>query len=146
MKKTLVTLLLAILCFGLQANPVDVQKAKLLGTKFMKANTEMKSASTDLAYTAYADNGQTAFYVFAVQPKGFVIVSADDRAKPILGYSTESNFTPQLPDGLMTFSRTTRLVSVRCMPITTSVRQRLLPIGRVLRRQACFQLRRPTAV
>ena len=73
MKKTLVTLLLAILCFGLQANPVDVQKAKLLGTKFMKANTEMKSASTDLAYTAYADNGQTAFYVFAVQPKGFVI-------------------------------------------------------------------------
>ena len=103
MKKTLVTLLLAILCFGLQANPVDVQKAKLLGTKFMKANTEMKSASTDLAYTAYADNGQTAFYVFAVQPKGFVIVSADDRAKPILGYSTESNFTPQLPDGLMTF-------------------------------------------
>ena len=103
MKKTLFTLLLAILCFGLQANPVDVQKAKLLGTKFMKANTEMKSASTDLAYTAFADNGQTAFYVFAVQPKGFVIVSADDRAKPILGYSTESNFTPQLPDGLMTF-------------------------------------------
>ena len=103
MKKTLFTLLLAILCFGLQANPVDVQKAKLLGAKFMKANTEMKSASTDLAYTAFADNGQTAFYVFAVQPKGFVIVSADDRAKPILGYSTESNFTPQLPDGLMTF-------------------------------------------
>ena len=78
-------------------------KAKSLGTKFMKANTEMKSASVDLAYTAYADNGQTAFYVFAVQPKGFVIVSADDRSKPILGYSTESNFTPQLPDGLMTF-------------------------------------------
>ena len=103
MKKTLFTLLLALLCFGLQANPVDVQKAKSLGTKFMKANTEMKSASVDLAYTAYADNGQTAFYVFAVQPKGFVIVSADDRAKPILGYSTESNFTPQLPDGLMTF-------------------------------------------
>lgn len=103
MKKTLFTLLLAILCFGLQANPVDVQKAKLMGAKFMKANTEMKSASVDLAYTAYADNGQTAFYVFAVQPKGFVIISADDRAKPILGYSTESNFTPQLPDGLMTF-------------------------------------------
>ena len=41
--------------------------------------------------------------MFAVQPKGFVVVSADDRAKPILGYSTESNFTAQLPDGLMTF-------------------------------------------
>ncbi len=104
MKKALFTLLFAaLLLSGLQAKPVDVQKAKSLGVKFMKANTEVKSASAELTYTAYAGNGQLAFYVFAVQPKGFVIVSADDRAKPILGYSTESNFTPQLPDGLMTF-------------------------------------------
>ena len=104
MKKALFTLLFAaLLLSGLQAKPVDVQKAKSLGVKFMKANTEVKSASAELTYTAYAGNGQPAFYVFAVQPKGFVIVSADDRAKPILGYSTESNFTPQLPDGLMTF-------------------------------------------
>ena len=103
MKKTFFTLLLAVLYYGLQANPVDVQTAKSLGVKFMKTNTEMKSASAELTYTAYADNGEAAFYVFAVQPRGFVIVSADDRARPILGYSTESNFTPQLPDGLMTF-------------------------------------------
>ncbi len=104
MKKALFTLLFAaLLLSGLQAKPVDVQKAKSLGVKFMKVNTEVKSASAELTYTAYAGNGQPAFYVFAVQPKGFVIVSADDRAKPILGYSTESNFTPQLPDGLMTF-------------------------------------------
>lgn len=104
MKKTLFTLLFAALFLsGLQAEPVDVQKAKSLGVKFMKVNTEMKSASAELTYTAFAKNGQAAFYVFAVQPKGFVIVSADDRAKPILGYSTESNFTAQLPDGLMTF-------------------------------------------
>ena len=104
MKKTLFTLLFAALIMsGMQANPVDVQTAKSLGVKFMKANTEIKSAKAELTYTAYADNGQAAFYVFSVQPKGFVIVSADDRAKPILGYSTESNFTAQLPDGLMTF-------------------------------------------
>lgn len=88
---------------SLQAAPVDVSRAKALAVKFMNANTEIKSASAELTYTAFANNGQAAFYVFAVQPKGFVIVSADDRAKPILGYSTESNFTPQLPDGLMTF-------------------------------------------
>lgn len=104
MKKTIFTLLLAMLLMGgLQAKPVDVQTAKSLGVKFIKANTEIKSATAELTYTAYADDGQAAFYVFAVQPKGFVIVSADDRAKPILGYSTESNFTAQLPDGLMTF-------------------------------------------
>ena len=104
MKRTFFTLLFAMLAVGsLFANPVDANRAKALGIKFMHNNTEIKSSFAELTYTAYADNGQTAFYVFAVQPKGFVIVSADDRAKPILGYSTESNFTEALPDGLMTF-------------------------------------------
>ena len=104
MKRTFLSLLLVTLFFGgLQAKPVDINKAKTLGVKFMNTNTEIKSVKADLVYTAYADNNQACFYVFAVQPRGFVIVSADDRAKPILGYSTESNFTPQLPEGLMTF-------------------------------------------
>ncbi len=104
MKRTFVFFLMVTLFFGgLQAKPVDVNTAKSLGIKFMNTNTAIRSAQADLVYTACADNGQAAFYVFAVQPKGFVIVSADDRAKPILGYSTESNFTAQLPDGLMTF-------------------------------------------
>ena len=104
MKKTLFTLLFVALLAGvMQAKPVGVQQAQALGLRFMQANTSMRSVAADPIYTAYADNGQAAFYVFAVQPKGFVIVSADDRARPILGYSTESNFTSQLPDGLMTF-------------------------------------------
>ena len=103
MKKLLLFLLVALTFGGLQAKSVDEARAKMLGLKFINVNTEVKAADAELAYTAYADNGQAAFYVFALQPKGFVIVSADDRAKPILGYSTESNFTVQLPDGLMTF-------------------------------------------
>ena len=104
MKRIFILLASALLTVvSLQAAPVDVNRAKSLGIKFMNANTEIKSAQADLVYTAHTDNGQTCFYVFGVQPKGFVIVAADDRAKPILGYSTESNFTPQLPDGLMTF-------------------------------------------
>ncbi len=103
MKKLFFALLLAVATMGLQAKPVDVEKAMSLGVKFMNANTETKSSQAVLSYTAVADNGQAAFYVFGLQPRGFVIVSADDRMKPILGYSTESNFTAQLPDGLMTF-------------------------------------------
>ena len=103
MKKSFFTLLLVTLFLGgLQANPVDVNRAKALGIKFMNTNTEIKSATADWVYTAYIADNQACFYVFAVQPKGFVIVSADDRAKPILGYSTESNVTAQIPDGLMT--------------------------------------------
>ena len=103
MKKLFLFLLVALVFGGLQAKSVDEARAKMLGLKFINVNTEVKAADAELAYTAYADNGQAAFYVFALQPKGFVIVSADDRAKPILGYSTESNFIAQVPDGLMTF-------------------------------------------
>jgi len=97
MKQKILFSLLVVLFFGgLQAKPVDVQTARTLGIKFMNANTEIKLAQADLAHTAYTESGQTCFYVFSVQPKGFVIVAADDRMKPILGYSTESVFG--LPD------------------------------------------------
>ena len=89
---------------NLQANPVDSESAKTLGIKFMTTNTSVRSSQSDLVYTAKTEQGDNAFYVFSVSPKGFVIVSADDRMKPILGYSTESNFNADfIPDGLMTY-------------------------------------------
>ena len=103
MKKTVFTLLTLMLLGLLQAAPVDVETAKSLGIKFMNTNTAIKSAQADLAYTAFSDNEQPCFYVFAMQPKGFVIVSGDDRAKPILGYSTESAFGDVIPEGLESF-------------------------------------------
>ena len=105
MKKCILFSLLVTLFFGgLQAKPVDVNTAKALGIKFMNVNTEIKSAQADLIYTAHTDEGQACFYVFSMRPKGFVIVSADDRAKPILGYSTESTFSAEeIADGLESF-------------------------------------------
>ena len=110
MKRTILSLLLVTLLFGgLQAKPVDVATAKSLGIKFMNVNTEIKSASADLVYTAYTESDVPCFYVFAMKPKGFVIVSADDRAKPILGYSTESTFSAEeIADGLQSFFRNYR--------------------------------------
>ena len=105
MKKSMLVSLLVLLLFGgIQAKPVDVNTAKSLGIKFMNANTEIRSTTADLVYTAYTDNDEACFYVFTMKPKGFVIVSADDRAKPILGYSTESGFSADdIADGLQSF-------------------------------------------
>ena len=103
-KRILFSLLVTLLIGGLQAKPVDVNMAKSLGIKFMNINTEIRSAQADLVYTAFTDDGQACFYVFSMQPKGFVIVSADDRAKPILGYSTESTFSSEdIAEGLESF-------------------------------------------
>ena len=37
-------------------------------------------------------NEQTVFYVFNLEPQGFIIISADKSATPVLAFSTESNY------------------------------------------------------
>ena len=91
MKKLYLLVLLGAFGLNLMANPVDVETAKQLGQKYMAANHRSTSVLT-LAYTEKTDTGWNACYVFNCQPKGFVIVAADDRMQPILAYSTESSF------------------------------------------------------
>ena len=107
MRKTIFLLAFAILGIGvMNANPVDVETAKSLGIKFMNYSTELKTADAVLSYTACSEDGASVFYAFSLQPKGFVLVSADDRMRPILGYSTEGSFSAtDMPDGLQSFER-----------------------------------------
>ena len=77
-----------------KANPVDMSTAREVGMKFMNTNTNTPLRSIDdlQHVTTYNINrGDAAFYVFNT-PNGFVIVSADDCATPILGYSNEGQF------------------------------------------------------
>lgn len=92
MKKLGLFLLILAFNIKLMAGPVDVETAKQLGGQFMLANSRSITAVLSLAHTEKTVSGLDAFYVFNCQPKGFVIVAADDRMKPILGYSTESSF------------------------------------------------------
>lgn len=91
MKK--LNLIVLMLAFGLNlmANPVDVETAKQLGQKYMAAS-HRSTSNLSLVYTEKTDSGTDACYVFNCQPKGFVIVAADDRMQPILAFSTESSF------------------------------------------------------
>lgn len=78
-----------------KANPVDQDAARAVGAKFLHANALLKSANPahlDLASTYRTTRGEAAFYIFN-SDQGFVIVSADDLAIPILGYSNEGIFT-----------------------------------------------------
>lgn len=90
-KSIFLTLLLAAFFVG-NANPVDVDAAKAIGTKFLKASTNLKSVPELTLVTTYQiDRGDAAFYVFNATD-GFVIVAADDCATPILAYSDEGQF------------------------------------------------------
>ena len=103
MKKFLFSfvVLLMTVC-NLAANPVDVKMAEMVGVRYLKTNIESaRSLKTlDLVYTYYDNNGNTCFYVFNYDD-GFVMISADDRVKPVLAYSEEGVFNVNnISDGL----------------------------------------------
>lgn len=85
------------------AAPVDLATAKSIGEKFVRVNVESlrNFKNTKHVATISNDNGVECVYVFNIDDKGFVLVSADDRAKPILAYSDESAIDMNnLPSGL----------------------------------------------
>lgn len=89
----LVMLLLAFMATA-KANPVDIQTAREVATKFINANTRMRilgGSNLQLATSYCTANNVLAFYVFNTE-SGFVIVAADDCATPILAYSEEGPF------------------------------------------------------
>ena len=104
MKKYLMSFL--ALAFGIGtafANPVSVSQAKYVGQQFVQAKFEPSRQSSDLTlvYTGASYRGEACFYVFNVGENGFVMVSADDYFRPILGYSTEGVFpVDNMPGGL----------------------------------------------
>ncbi|RYD58593.1 MAG: T9SS type A sorting domain-containing protein [Sphingobacteriales bacterium] len=80
------------------AKSVDVATAQKAGYNFMAAKVPegvTKAEDLQLVYTNRSQASATScFYVFNAGSGGFVIVSADDQVKPVLGYSTESIFEP----------------------------------------------------
>lgn len=91
MKKLSILLLTAVISLGLRANPVSVDDARHFGEKFMSAKS--RSTQLNLIHTEKTASGVDVFYIFNCEPSGFVIVAADDRMRPILGYSTEGCFS-----------------------------------------------------
>ncbi len=101
MKKLSLLSLAMILFMGAAfAAPVDVNRAKSLGLKYVQNTLEVKTTELTLAYTETCDSGVEALYVFNYD-QGYVVVAADDRAYPILGYCTDAQFdVNNIPEGL----------------------------------------------
>jgi hypothetical protein len=89
-------LLLFIISSDVHAGTVTIADAQSVALNFFKVNNPALNGATltaTLKYTKTEANNAMDFYVFDMNPvRGFVIVAADDRVIPILGYSTESNF------------------------------------------------------
>ena len=94
MKKLCFLLAIAFSVNIINATPVDVNVAQTLGEKFVGAHFKNidRNIYLTLAYTAYSDRGEACFYVFNAGESGFVIISADDFYRPLIGYSENGKF------------------------------------------------------
>ena len=93
------------------AKPVDTLTAKTVATHFLASRNTEPSRSAQQARIAYIgqsfdENSQRSvpcYYIVNLN-QGFVILSADNRIEPILGYSTEGNFNADnIPDNMLAF-------------------------------------------
>ena len=91
MKKTVLIIMALVLGLGATfAGPVDVNTAKSVGQTFISTNFEMmRSSELEHVYTFTDNRGDASMYLYNVSDRGFVIVSADDDFRPIVGYSDE---------------------------------------------------------
>ena len=78
------------------ATPVNIETAKQVANNWYserndKAPNDFKIVESFIE----TENAENIFYIFNFDTKGFVIVSADDAAVPILGYVFKHNYTTE---------------------------------------------------
>lgn len=84
---------LLLFCGVASANKVTPETAKTVAVNFCSQNNIGQSPSLTLAYTESSAEGQPVYYVYNINSNnGFVIVSAEDAAHPILGCSNTGQF------------------------------------------------------
>ncbi len=125
MKKIKVLALSVLLSAGfVKANPVTVSVAQKVAQNFYSAKYSAVSSNASLAYTERDANALPVFYVFNVNNnKGFVIVTADDAAHPIIGYSDEGAFVVPTTNNNVYFwlqNRKNEVIALRTQNITAS--------------------------
>lgn len=106
MKKALFLLVMVAMFAGQAiATPVTVNQAKNIGLKYAQRNASKQVSELSLAYTQMTESGTPALYVFNFSG-GFVMVSADDVAQPILAFGEDDGFDANnIPDGLSYYLR-----------------------------------------
>jgi len=76
------------------AQQVDYETAKDIATAFLsvRENTQKSNFTVSQQQTIYGKTGNPALFIFNFEGGGFVIVSADKNAEPILAYSLTEKF------------------------------------------------------
>ena len=115
MRRFLLFLLASLSCICLLAGPVSMEKAQQNAIQFLNQTISLKGGvrkaplspqNLKLVHKVMTEKGLPAYYVFNEDDGGFVIVSGNDQAVPVLGYTEKGSFdSANLPDGLRVLLR-----------------------------------------
>lgn len=98
MKKSLFSFFILLISLSAGAKSVSEQEALAIAKSFISSNTLTRSGSTELTlvWTGQSENTKSLtdapYYIYNVDNGGFVMVSGDTKAEPVLAYSNERNF------------------------------------------------------
>jgi photosystem II stability/assembly factor-like uncharacterized protein len=93
MKKLFLISFLNIILFSVNATTVTEEIAQQAATNFLSHYSKLKSTSIVFSNSKLTSNNGTAiYYTFSLQNGGWIIISADDAATPVLAYSTSGTF------------------------------------------------------
>ena len=96
MKRLTIIIALVLMTMQMMAERVTPETARKVATTFLNNNGAKATQLTDLSKSAGFPN----LYIFTSE-QGFVVMSADDCVKPILGYSLTDRFTiDDMPESL----------------------------------------------
>ncbi len=106
MKKIYLLLIGVVLCFHTFSEPVDIKTATKVALNFMKQQTNGKSFTVKEVIAETSDS-VICYYTITFNEGGWVIVSADNSVKPILGYSPNGKIdkTKSKPDNFIEWTK-----------------------------------------
>ncbi len=86
LKTIVLSMLLTLIGGSISALPIDAETACKSAKSYLSLNNE-ECGTLTLKQTLQSTSGITSIYVFNIDNRGFILVTADDELDPILGYS-----------------------------------------------------------
>lgn len=135
-KISILVFVLSIFHLALYAAPVDSTSALQIASNFYKQNDylatangiplRMKKAKKTFVNVTVSTTYNNLYIFNATDGNGFVIVAADDRSHPVLGYSDKGifhteNIAPQVADWLLAYDREIDYLISNNIPATEDI-------------------------
>ncbi|NQU87621.1 MAG: C10 family peptidase, partial [Mariniphaga sp.] len=102
MKKLIPILLILVIPIISLGEKVNIRKAKKVAQRIYKLDKPDKDELKIENFITLGNNNDTLLYVFSYPDDGFVIISAEDAAPPVLGHCKKGKYEPEnMPGGLL---------------------------------------------